>query len=132
MQVFRSFAAALRIGGALILDARDWEKTFSKKNAESIFLKKVDVNGHALEFSSATEFDLSNRFLLIHETHKYRKDETHYDFTMKCWTKKELAENMNAAGFGEMDFLDSYMPESASGKTDRIVAKGALVRCISA
>lgn len=130
MQVFRSFAGVLRLGGALILDVRDWEKTVQKKSAEPVFLKRVDVNGHTLEFMATTELDPTNRTLRIHETHKYRDDESRYDFTMKCWTKNELAENMIAAGFGEMGFFDSYAPESVSDRTDRIVAKGALVTIV--
>ena len=128
LQVFRSFAAFLRFGGALILDVRDWEKTVKTKSAEPVLCKKVDVDGNILEFTATSELDATNRLLRVHETHKYRDDESRYDFTMKCWTKEELAGNMNAAGFGEIGFFDSYTPQSAPDKTDRIVAKGVLVR----
>jgi hypothetical protein len=90
--------------------------------------KKVDVDGNILEFTATSELDPTNRLLRVHETHKYRDDESRYDFTMKCWTKEELAGNMNAAGFGEIGFFDSYTPQSAPDKTDRIVAKGVLAR----
>jgi len=130
--VFRSFAASLRYGGALILDVRDWEKTVKTKSAEPVFHKKVDVDGNILEFTATSELDPTNRLLRVHETHKYRDDESRYDFTMKCWTKEELAGNMNSAGFGEIGLFDSYTPKSAPDKTDRIVAKGILVGCISA
>jgi ubiquinone/menaquinone biosynthesis C-methylase UbiE len=128
IQVFRSFAAFLRFGGALILDVRDWEKTVKTKSAEPVLRKKVDVDGNILEFTATSELDPTNRLLRVHETHKYRDDESRYDFTMKCWTTEELAGNMNAAGFGEIGFFDSYTPQSAPDKTDRIVAKGVLVR----
>jgi ubiquinone/menaquinone biosynthesis C-methylase UbiE len=132
MQVFRSFAALLRLGGALIVDVRDWEKTVKTKSAEPVFSKKVDVDGDILEFTAKSELDPTNRLLRVHETHKYRNDESRCDFTMKCWTRGELAGSLNAAGFGEIGFFDSYTPESVADKTDRIVAKGALVKCISA
>jgi len=121
-QVFLSFAALLRRGGVLILDVRDWEQTIQTKSAVPVFRKKVDVDGHLLEFTSTTELDPANRLLRIQETHKYRNDESRYGFTMKCWTKAELADNMATAGFGNIEFFDSYGPISVSGKTDRIVA----------
>jgi SAM-dependent methyltransferase len=128
IQVFRSFAASLRFGGVLILDVRDWRETVKTKSAEPVLRKKIVVDGNILEFTATSELDPTNRLLRVHETHKYRDDESRYDFTMKCWTKEELFGNMNAAGFGEIGFIDSYTPQSAPDKTDRIVAKGLLVR----
>jgi ubiquinone/menaquinone biosynthesis C-methylase UbiE len=132
IQVFRSFAGSLRFGGTIILDVRDWEKTVQRKSAEPVLCKRVDVDGNILEFTATSELDPKSRLLRVHETHRYHDDERCYDFTMKCWTKEELAGNMTDAGFGEMGFFQSYTPESAPDKTDRIVAKGRLVRCISA
>jgi 2-polyprenyl-3-methyl-5-hydroxy-6-metoxy-1,4-benzoquinol methylase len=127
IQVFRSFAASLRFGGLLVLDVRDWVETVKRKSAEPVSRKKVVVDGNILEFTATSKLDQVKRLLRVHETHKYRDDESRYDFTMKCWTKEELARNMSAAGFGEIAFFDSYTPQSAPEKTDRIVAKGALV-----
>jgi len=121
-QIFHSFAALLRRGGVLILDVRDWEQTIQTKSAMPVFRKKVDVDGQPLEFTSITELDRSNKMLRIQETHKYRDDESRYDFTMKCWTKAELADNMAVAGFGNVEFFDSYGPKLVPDKTDRIVA----------
>ena len=132
IQVFRSFAAILRLGGALILDVRDWEKTVKTKRVEPVFHKEVDVNGDILEFTSKSKLDLTNRFLRVHEKHKYQDDISLYDFIMKCWTKEELVRNMNAAGFGDIELFDSYTPKSVPNKTDRIVATGVLMACISA
>ena len=73
-----------------------------------------------------------NRLNQVHEKHKYRDDISLYDFIMKCWTKEELVRNMNAAGFGDIVLFDSYTPKSVPNKTDRIVATGVLMACISA
>ena len=131
VQVFHSFAAFLRLGGALILDVRDWEKTVKTKSAKPVFRKTIDFDGSILEFTAASELDPANRLLRVHETHRCRENESRYDFTMRCWTKEELAGNMNAAGFGEIGWYDSYTPESATDKTDRIVATAILVKRIS-
>jgi SAM-dependent methyltransferase len=126
--VFRSFAGSLRFSGALILDVRDWDKTVKTKSAEPVLCKKVDVDGDILEFMATSRLDPTNRLVRVQEMHKYRDDESRYEFTMRCWTKEELAGNMTAAGFGEIGFFESYTPQAIPDKEDRIVAKGVLVR----
>src|SRR5262249_27634024 len=64
-----SFARALRGGGVLILDVREWDATVVRKAREPLFRKRVDTDRGRLTFTSVTELDPPTRRLLVKETH---------------------------------------------------------------
>lgn len=67
--VLRAFSRALRPGGVLILDVREWESSAERKTREPVFRKSVDTDRGRLTFTSTTELDRENRLLLSSERH---------------------------------------------------------------
>jgi SAM-dependent methyltransferase len=51
----RAFSAALRSGGILILDVRDWDRSVARKQREPVFSKVVRVDHGELTFTSITD-----------------------------------------------------------------------------
>src|SRR5262249_39759608 len=66
---FEAFARAVRGGGVLILDVREWEATAARKDREPLFRKRVDTDRGRLTFTSVTDLDPPTRRLLVKETH---------------------------------------------------------------
>ena len=124
--VFVEFAAALRPGGVLVLDVREWETTALRKSREPLFRKSVSTEHGKLTFTSITQLDLDHRRLLISERHTLDNgcEERSYDhsFVMRCWTQDELDSYLRAGGFTSVQWFGAYSPEVAAGSTDRLVA----------
>jgi len=125
-QAFNSFAGALRRGGVLILDVREWEATKDRKQREPLFRKSVDTNRGKLTFTSVTELDPERHQLLLSETHALVNDDGEhsrdYRFVMRCWTKGELDFAFGSAGFGSVAYFGAYDPGIHAGATDRLIA----------
>jgi SAM-dependent methyltransferase len=130
--VFVEFEQALRPGGVLVLDVRDWETTAVRKRREPLFRKSVATEHGKLTFTSITELDAENRRLLISERHTLDDGNTErpYDssFVMRCWTQDELDAYLRASGFSVVAWFGAYSPAVAPGSTDRLVAVGQLAR----
>ena len=130
-QTFFSFAGALRKGGVLILDIREWTNSARQKEREPIFERVVEIDGETLTFRSVTELEYETRRLLVAEKHILKRGDapetiTEYDFVMQCWTKDELHNNLLKAGFGSIIYFGDYKSSSPVGSTDRIVAVASL------
>jgi SAM-dependent methyltransferase len=122
--VFGALGRALRPRGALLLDARDWEKSVIRKTAEPVYEKRMATPRGRLVFRSVTRLDPATRRLRIAERHMLTTESgetvaTH-DFVMGCWSRDELDGALRAAGFEAMEYAGSYTgaPPEAS---DRIV-----------
>jgi len=128
--VFSSFAGALRRGGLLILDVREWEATKVRKQREPFFRKSVDTDRGKLTFTSITELDPERRQLLLSETHTLVNDaeesSSDYRFVMRCWTRTELESAFARGGFGSVEYFGAYNPAVHAGVTDRLVAVAQL------
>jgi SAM-dependent methyltransferase len=124
--VFLAFASALRPGGVLILDVREWEATRERKLREPLFRKSVVTDRGKLTFTSYTELDPENQQLLLSETHTLLDDageqSTDYRFVMRCWTQAEIDAGLVQAGFGEIAHYGAYDPSVGIGTTDRLIA----------
>jgi SAM-dependent methyltransferase len=127
---FRSFARALRRGGAVLLDVREWERSARRKIREPVFEKTVEFQGGALTFRSVTRVDPGTRRLLVEERHTLREGGVErvssYDFQMRCWTREELEARMTQAGFGGFEFFGAYERATHAGATDRLVCAATL------
>jgi len=123
---FASFGRALRTGGVLVLDVREWNATADHKSRESLFRKRVDTNRGKLTFTSVTELDASTRRLVVKEQHilevNGREHFSDYEFVMRCWTSTELQSLLHLNGFGSVAYFGAYDPSVAPGVTDRLVA----------
>ena len=112
--VFSSFAGALRGGGVLILDVREWEATKDRKQREPLFRKSVDTDRGKLTFTSITELDPERQQLLLSETHTLvndaGEDSRDYRFVMRCWTRTELESAFERVGFGSVEYFGAYDP----------------------
>lgn len=123
--VFNSFAQALRPGGLLLLDVREWEATARRKALEPAFETSADTPRGRLTFRSLTRLDRERRLLLVSEEHTLKgacgETVSLYDFVMRCWTRDELQENLTRAGFADFAYLGGYDPASPAGSSDRLV-----------
>ena len=128
--VFSSFAGALRGGGVLILDVREWEATKDRKEREPLFRKSVDTDRGKLTFTSITELDPERQQLLLSETHTLvndvGEDSRDYRFVMRCWRRTELESAFQRVGFGSVEYFGAYDPAVHPGATDRLVAVAQL------
>ena len=124
-RAFTSFARALRPGGVVILDVREWESTKERKSREPLFTKRVDTDRGRLAFTSITALDPDNHRLLLRETHTLVDDagehSSEYQFVMRCWTPGELYSSLERAGFGSVAAFGAYDPAVNAGATDRLV-----------
>ena len=130
---FFSFACALRKGGILILDVREWTNSALRKQEEPLFERKVETDRGALTFRSVTRLDHGTKKLLVAESYILKRaDEVktarEYDFVMQCWTHDELRNSLISAGFGSLAYFGDYDPSTPMGSTDRIVAVASLER----
>lgn len=100
---FLSFARALRSGGVLILDVREWDATLRRKTQEPVFEKSVETPRGHLTFRSVTRLEHETQRLLVSEQHTLRNQGvvsvSTYDFSMRCWTRQELQEHLTGTGF---------------------------------
>jgi SAM-dependent methyltransferase len=124
-------AGALRPGGTLLMDVREWDGSVRRKTREPVFEKTVSTPRGTLTFRSVTRLDHETRQLLISEEHTLKTsagDErvSAYDFVMRCWTREELQSRLTAAGFGSAEYFGGYDRETRAGATDRIVCVASL------
>lgn len=128
-RVFPSFAGALRRGGAVVLDVREWEATARRKIREPVSEKTVETERGSLTFTGVTRVDPGTRRLLVEERHTLRaggiERVSAYDFQMRCWTREELEARMSRAGFVGFEFFGGYARETPAGATDRLVCVAA-------
>jgi SAM-dependent methyltransferase len=128
--VFASFAGALRTGGALILDVREWNATIRRKTQESVFEKSVDTRQGTLTFRSETHLDHQAQQLHVVERHTLKTDKggkiSDYDFMMRCWTQDELRSCLTEMGFGSIEFFGDYDEGVPVGATDRLASVATL------
>jgi len=122
--VLHGFADALRDGGVLILDVRDWNATMRTKTAQPVHERTLDTERGRLTFRSDTRLEAATRRMLISERHVltdggHSRTET-YDFVMRCWTPDELRGRLTEAGFEVVQLRPAYTGYAAA--TDRIVA----------
>jgi 2-polyprenyl-3-methyl-5-hydroxy-6-metoxy-1,4-benzoquinol methylase len=129
-EVFFAFARALRPGGVLVFDVREWHATASRKIREPIFETSVDTARGQLIFRSVTQLDHSQRRLLAAEQHTLKKDgeevSAAYDFVMRCWTQEELHHHLTQAGFHAIIYFGDYDWTVPPGATDRLVSVASL------
>jgi SAM-dependent methyltransferase len=124
--VFPAFAQMLRPGGVLILDAREWNATETRKKKYPVFEKEVETDRGRLKFQSITELDHDNMMLLVSEIHRIESEdgsrEAPFSFKMRCWTQKELQAYLTLAGFHSVQYFGGYDFDKPLGCSDRIVA----------
>jgi SAM-dependent methyltransferase len=122
--VMGGFADALRDGGLLVLDVRDWEATVQTKTAHPVQERAVQTARGTLTFRSETRLDVVTRRMHISERHVLRAaDGCHsaaYDFVMGCWTPDELRQRSSDAGLELVEVRGGYTAGAEAG--DRIVA----------
>jgi len=124
-RALRSFAGALRRGGVLILDVREWEASARRKIREPVFEKTAETPRGSLSFRSVTRVDPGTRRLLVEERHTLRaggvESVSAYDFQMRCWTREELVARLARAGFEGPEFYGAYDCAKPPGAGDRLV-----------
>lgn len=122
--VLGGFARALRPGGSLLLDVRDWDASASAKAAQPVSERRVATPRGPLVFRSVIRLDPTARRLLVAECHTLTTGSgvvtARHDFAMRCWSRDELEGLLRPAGFEAMEYTGTY--EGAPlGVGDRIV-----------
>ena len=129
-RVFGALAGALRSGGVLMLDVREWEPTKARKLREPLFRKRVATDRGTLTFTSETEVDEEHQQLLLSETHTLTDDTgdrtSEHRFVMRCWTRDEIESALVRTGFGAIAYYGAYDSAVDAGATDRLVAVSQL------
>lgn len=129
-RAFDSFARALRPGGVLVFDVREWEGTLRRKAAEPVFERSVETPRGRLAFRSVTRADKKTRRLVVEERHTLDTGAAEfvneYTFLMRCWTTDELRDNLSRAGFGAAEYFGAYDRPTPAGTTDRLVCAASL------
>jgi SAM-dependent methyltransferase len=128
--VFPSFAKAMRKGGILIFDVREWQSTLVRKTANPVTEKIVQTEKGQLLFRSITSLEPESHSLLISEIHELQsaggqKTDT-FSFVMRCWTQEELGGLLSSAGFDHVEYFGDYDAASRIGSTDRLVVVARL------
>jgi SAM-dependent methyltransferase len=122
--VFGVFARALRPGGALLLDVRDWDASAAGKTAEPVSERRVATPRGPLVFRSVTRLDPATCRLLVAECHTLTTGSgevtARHDFVMRCWSRDELEGLLRAAGFEGLEYAGTY-GSAPLGVGDRIV-----------
>jgi 2-polyprenyl-3-methyl-5-hydroxy-6-metoxy-1,4-benzoquinol methylase len=124
--VLGAFGRALRPGGVLLLDAREWEGSVARKTGEPVTERRVATPRGTLRYRSVTRPDPAARRLLVSERHTLTsaggERTAEHELVMQCWTVEELRAGLEAAGFEAFERVDGYVAGSAAGFEDRIVA----------
>jgi SAM-dependent methyltransferase len=111
---------ALRPGGVLIADVREWDASVEHYREHPVFERRVDTDRGPLEFRSETILEPGKRMLRVAERIALAGTAEEFDFAMRCWTRVELEATLRQAGFTDLD-LDTVRPR----RRDRIVAVAA-------
>lgn len=122
-----SLTHALRKGGILILDVREWTASLIRKEQEPVFERELEYDNGALTFRAVTRLEPQTRRLLIKEEYRLVGDDgavttKEYDFVMRCWTVDELHSSLTDSGIATVEYLGDYDSNRPAGTTDRIVA----------
>lgn len=130
-QALGSLARALREGGILILDVREWTSSAQRKQREPVFERTVEVDKGTLTFRSVTRLEHETRQLLVAESYLLRRgdgseSEVKYDFVMQCWTRDELHNGLIKAGVTSVTYLGDYNSGCPIESTDRIVTVASI------
>jgi SAM-dependent methyltransferase len=108
---------ALRPGGVLIADVRDWGASVEHYRANPEFKRRVETDRGAFEFRSETALEPATRILRVSERIAVGDAAEESDFAMRCWTREELEATLRGAGFADVD-----PAVLAPRRADRIVA----------
>jgi SAM-dependent methyltransferase len=123
-EAFVSFAGALRRGGVLVCDVREWGETVRRKTREPVAEKVSETPRGRLSFRSETRLDGARRLLLVSERHVFESDAgeevAEHEFVMRCWTREELGRRLAEAGFGDVEYFGGY-DLAPAGASDRLV-----------
>lgn len=109
---------ALRDGGVLVADVRDWEATARRYEADPAIERAADTPRGPVTFTSHTTLEPENHTMLIRERISVGDDPpAEFDFAMRCWTRDELRSTLRGAGFAEI-----VLDELEASRADRITA----------
>ena len=129
-EAFASFAGALRRGGVIVCDAREWGGTVRRKTREPVSEKTVETPRGRLSFRSETRLDDARRLLVVSERHTLEGDAgeviSEHEFVMRCWTREELGRRLAEAGFGEVEYFGGY-DLTPAGASDRLMCVASRV-----
>jgi SAM-dependent methyltransferase len=116
--VVATIAAALRHGGALIADVRDWDHSRERFALEPSFEQSASTDTAEITFRSETQVDdvtreprIQERITVVENGQRRVVDNS---FAMRCWSSNELHSRLEAAGFQDVE-------TKAADRSDRLL-----------
>jgi 2-polyprenyl-3-methyl-5-hydroxy-6-metoxy-1,4-benzoquinol methylase len=122
-QALHGLAAALRPGGVLVLDVRDWKATVNRYRTDPVYERTARLPDGELRFRSSGRLRPVDQQLLLAERVTVRRGRTsetyEYDFALRCWSEEELRARLKSAGFAEL----AVRPGVGSHAQDRLLCR---------
>jgi SAM-dependent methyltransferase len=117
--ILRELARVLCPNGRLLLDVRDWQRTFDRYG-EGLHVRRMLTtdDGRTVRFETHTEADPEAQRLLIHETVEVGGSALTSEFVMRCWTKEELEHRLVRA---ELNVVTIDFGDGSTWPEDRLV-----------
>jgi SAM-dependent methyltransferase len=109
-----ALAAAVRPGGALVLDVRDRDATAARYTPSRSVRREAD----GLTFTAHGRWDDVAGLVRVSERHEARGRVAEHDFVMRPWTEAELRERLERAGWRDV--------EVGEGRESRLLAVATL------
>lgn len=107
---------ALRPGGVLLVDVRDWDGSVERYRRASMHEVSAATPEGTFTFTSATALDPEQRVLRVGERIALEEHVEGFDFTMRPWTRDELEATLRDAGFDRIEGAPGL-----GARADRIV-----------
>jgi SAM-dependent methyltransferase len=107
---------ALRPGGVLLVDVRDWAGSVEHYRVKPVHEASAATSEGEFTFRSETAVDPERRLLRVHERIALEGDAEESEFTMRPWTRGELEAALRDAGFHRIEDAPDL-----GARADRIV-----------
>ena len=119
-RLFKKFRLALKEGGIMIFDVREWHKSKQLKAQEEVFIRRVQAKKRILEITRMTKLVEETKSLNITENHVFQEDNIRKieecNFQKRCWTISEIKERLYKENFEILkiahDYTNQLLPDS--------------------
>jgi SAM-dependent methyltransferase len=111
----------LRPGGVLVADVREWDESVAHYSEEPVLEHAVDTPQGPIAFRSETRLEPRSHMLRVTQRLEHRGHAEKFELAMRCWTHDELARELTAAGFDDVE-LPAPDDDLTPRRRDRIVA----------
>ncbi len=117
-RVLSKLGDACRPGGVLLLDVRSWEATQGAAQGQACLRGTFETERGPVFFEQVVRgVDDERRRLLLREVHQRDGERREHDVSVVCWTREELEQALDAAGFEAIELFGGYDERVEVGAT---------------